>query len=78
MAEHIGERATHHLFFVDGQRVGQGEVDNVPAGGSGFNNTVRQVIPLALTNGPVAVPAEATPLGVVYDFFAGERRGVGT
>lgn len=42
--------------LIGGQKVGQGEIANVAAGSSGFANAVRQVIPLALTNGPAAVP----------------------
>jgi hypothetical protein len=42
--------------FVGSQKVGQGQIDNVAAGSSGFANAVRQVIPLTLTNGPAAVP----------------------
>lgn len=34
-------------------KVGQGRVDNVPAGGSGFNNALLHTIPLSLVNGPV-------------------------
>jgi hypothetical protein len=40
-----------------GQEVGSGELLNVSAGGSGFNNAVLRTIPLSLSDGPVSVPS---------------------
>jgi hypothetical protein len=40
----------------DGTKIGEGRLDNVSAGGSGFNNAVLRAIPLALTGGPVDFP----------------------
>jgi hypothetical protein len=45
--------------FVDSAKVGEGRLDNVSAGSSGFNNAVLRVIPLALTGGPVDFPVVA-------------------
>jgi virginiamycin B lyase len=39
--------------FVNGTRVGQGALDNVSAGSSGFSNAILNTIPLALPGGPV-------------------------
>jgi hypothetical protein len=36
--------------------IGAGQLNNVPAGGSGFNNAALQSVPLSLINGPVTVP----------------------
>ena len=36
--------------------IGQGRLDNQPAGGSGFNNAALNTIPLTLTGAPVLVP----------------------
>jgi hypothetical protein len=41
--------------FLDATKVGQGELDNVGSGGSGFNNAILNTIPLSLTGGPVLV-----------------------
>jgi hypothetical protein len=41
--------------------VGQGELDNVPAGSSGFNNALLDSIPLALSGGAADIPAGARP-----------------
>ena len=46
--------------LVGGALVGQGQVDNVTAGSSGFQNAVRNTIPLTLTNGAAAVPPGAS------------------
>jgi HYR domain len=54
---------------VAGTKVGEGHLDNVPAGSSGFQNAVRNVFQLALANGPVAVPA-----GAVLDVVVSVRR----
>jgi streptogramin lyase len=40
-------------------KVGQGELDNVAPGSSGFNNALLGSIPLALTGGVIDFPAEA-------------------
>ncbi len=45
--------------FVDGDKVGEGGLTNAATGSSGFNNARLHTIPLALTEGPVSVPAEA-------------------
>lgn len=42
--------------FVDTTKVGQGQLNNVSTGSSGFNNALLDTIPLALT-GPAPVPA---------------------
>jgi uncharacterized repeat protein (TIGR03803 family) len=44
----------------DGNKIGEGRLDNVSAGSSGFNNAVLHAIPLALTAGPVDFPVVAT------------------
>jgi hypothetical protein len=46
--------------LIDGTAVAAGEVSNVAAGSSGFNNAILHAIPLALSGGPAAVPAGAT------------------
>src|SRR4029453_2273835 len=46
--------------FVGGTKVGEGQLDNVSAGSSGFNNAVLRAIPLALTGGPIDFPVVAT------------------
>ena len=50
------------LYRIGGTetKIGQGELDNVPTGSSGFNNALLDSIPLALTSGPVDVPAGAS------------------
>jgi hypothetical protein len=40
--------------FVNGTKVGQGELDNVSAGSSGFSNAILNTIPLALSGGSVS------------------------
>jgi len=45
--------------FIDAMKVGQGELDNVGGGSSGFNNALLMAIPLALTGGPVSAPSGA-------------------
>ena len=45
--------------FVDGTKVGEGRLNNVSAGSSGFNNAILNPIPLALTGGPVDFPVVA-------------------
>jgi uncharacterized repeat protein (TIGR01451 family) len=46
--------------FIDSELpdklIGQGHLDNVVAGSSGFNNAQLRTIPLDLTNGPVVLP----------------------
>ena len=44
----------------DGTKIGEGRLDNVSAGSSGFNNAVLRAIPLALIGGPVDFPVVAT------------------
>ena len=45
--------------FLDATKAGQGELDNVSGGGSGFGNALQYAIPLALTSGPVSAPSGA-------------------
>ncbi len=45
--------------FIDGTTVGQGELDNVGGGSSGFNNAFLQTFPLTLTGGSVEAPSGA-------------------
>ena len=45
--------------FINATKVGQGELDNVTAGGSGFSGALFNTIPLALTGGSVSVPSGA-------------------
>ena len=49
--------------FVDGTKVGEGRVNNVGAGSSGFNSAGLNAIPLALSSGPVDFPV-VTPVEV--------------
>jgi hypothetical protein len=51
--------------FVNNVKVGQGQLDNTSAGGSGFNNAVLDLIDLGLTGGFVVVnPGDALRLRV--------------
>jgi uncharacterized repeat protein (TIGR03803 family) len=43
----------------DGIKIGEGRLDNVSAGSSGFSNAVLRAIPIALTNGPLDFPVVA-------------------
>jgi hypothetical protein len=43
--------------FINATKVGQGEIDDVASGSSGFNNAILQTIPLALTGGPAPAPS---------------------
>lgn len=45
--------------LLNGTAVGAGQVTNVAAGSSGFDNAVLHTIPLNLLGGPVAVPVDA-------------------
>ncbi len=45
--------------FLEGKKVGEGRVDNVRAGGSGFNKAVLNSIPIAVT-GPADFPVLST------------------
>jgi FG-GAP repeat len=45
--------------FIDATKVGQGGLDNVGGGGSGFGNALLNTIPLSLTAGPVSAPSGA-------------------
>ena len=42
--------------FLNATKVGQGEIDNVATGSSGFNNAILQTIPLGLIGGPTPAP----------------------
>jgi hypothetical protein len=42
--------------FINATQVGQGELDNVASGSSGFNNAILQTIPLSCTGCPVPAP----------------------
>ena len=46
--------------FGDGIKIGEGRLDNVSAGSSGFSNAVLRAIPIALTAGPVDFPEVAS------------------
>jgi hypothetical protein len=46
--------------FVGTTKVGEGRLDNVPAGSSGFNNALLKAIPLAVTGSPAPVPPDAS------------------
>ena len=45
--------------FLNGSKIGQGELNNVASGSSGFNNAKLNTIPLTFT-APVEVPANAS------------------
>ena len=45
--------------FVNSTKVGQGQFNNVSAGGSGFNNAILNTIPLGLTGGAAVIPSSA-------------------
>jgi hypothetical protein len=42
--------------FINATQVGQGELDNVASGSSGFNNAILQTIPLSCTGCPIPAP----------------------
>jgi hypothetical protein len=42
--------------YVNATKAGEGELDNVATGSSGFNNAILQTIALGLTGGPVPAP----------------------
>jgi hypothetical protein len=46
-------------LLVNGTAVGSGDLNNVAAGSSGFNNAVLQTVAMSLLNGAVEVPAGA-------------------
>ena len=43
--------------YINATKVGQGEIDNVASGSSGFNNAILQTIPLTCTGCPAPAPA---------------------
>ena len=45
--------------YLDDVPIGEGQLDNVPAGSSGFNNAVLRTVSLVLLDGPVGLPQEA-------------------
>ena len=45
--------------FVDDAEVAAGHLNNVSGGSSGFGNAVLNTVPLALTSGPLTIPAGA-------------------
>ena len=45
--------------YLDDVPIGEGQLDDVPAGSSGFNNAVLRTVSLALLDGPVGLPQEA-------------------
>jgi hypothetical protein len=46
-------------LLVNGARAASGEVINVSAGSSGFNNALRNSVGMLMTSGPVEIPAGA-------------------
>jgi hypothetical protein len=45
--------------FVNSTKVGEGQLNNVNAGSSGFDRAVLNTIPLGLTGGPATIPSSA-------------------
>jgi hypothetical protein len=45
--------------FLNGNKIGEGRLNNIASGSSGFNNAKLNTVVLSLANGPVEVPPDA-------------------